>query len=83
VEKSNEIKSTEADRAVSDTVGKILRRGEEYLGELNRSCFGSEPKINEEQLIKLVSCADSEFTSLLLNVRNKSSAENPLIPSYS
>jgi hypothetical protein len=91
VEKSNEIsdemlshfkeiKSTEADRAVSDTVGKILRRGEEYFGELNRSCFGSEPKINKEQFMKLVSCEDSEFTSLLINVREKSSAENSPIP---
>jgi hypothetical protein len=75
-----EIKSTEADRAVSDTVGKILRRGEEYFGELNKSCFGSEPKINKEQFMKLMSCADSEFTSLLLNVCNKSSAENSPIP---
>ena len=54
--------------------------GEEYFGELNRSRFGSEPKIDKEQFIKLVSCEDSEFTSLLLTVSEKSSAENSPIP---
>jgi hypothetical protein len=57
-----------------------LRRGEEYFGELNRSHFGSEPKIDKEQFIKLVSCTDSEFTSFLLNVSEKSSTENSPIP---
>ena len=87
VEKSNEIseemfsqfkkiKSTEMEHAVRDTVGKILRRGEEYFGELNRSRFGSEPKIDKEQFVKLVSCSDSESTYLLLIVSEKSSAEN-------
>jgi hypothetical protein len=75
-----EVKSTETERAVSEMVGKILRRGEEYFGELNRSHFGSEPKIDKEQFIKLVSCTDSEFTSFLLNVSEKSSTENSPIP---